>query len=170
VGTPCTTTPELGNHVLPCCFARVSVRDELLEVVANLRPDLAIVDGEHHQQTVVLATLADASAAVLEHLHGELADVGVRLERGHGRDDDHIAAGLLQGTDQGIHLTPAVGVNDIGEIVDRSGQLRNVLLRTDCCWCPQQRDGEEHREADTPEARAGWPRWVITSAAATGRI
>ena len=41
--------PELGNHELPCCLAGVPVGDELLEVVADLGPDLTVVDGQQRR-------------------------------------------------------------------------------------------------------------------------
>ena len=78
---PYSPLPKLRRHVLAAGFAGEAVGDELLEVVADFDPHLSILDGQQDQQAVVLAVLADAAAAVLEHLHGVLADVAVRLER-----------------------------------------------------------------------------------------
>ena len=86
----------MGRHVLAACLSGEAVGDELFEVVAHLDPHLPVVDGEQDQNAVVASALADAATAVLEHLHGVFADIAVRFERGDRRDDDDVAARLLQ--------------------------------------------------------------------------
>ena len=89
---PYDAVAELRHHHLAAQLTGVTVGDELLEVVADLHPYLTILDGQKDQQAVVLALLSDAATAVLEHLHGVLADVAVRLERVDRRHDNDVAA------------------------------------------------------------------------------
>ena len=89
-------------------------------------PDLPILDRDDDQQAVVLALLADAPAAVLEHLDGVFLDVGVRLERRDRRDDHDVAAGALQRADAPVELALARFVDDAGEVVDRARSVPAV--------------------------------------------
>ena len=66
----------------PARFAGEAVGDPLLELVADLDPDLALLEREHDQQAVVLALVADAAAVILEQLVGVLADVAVAVDVG----------------------------------------------------------------------------------------
>ena len=123
------------------------VGDELLEVIADFDPDLPIVDGQEDEQPVVLAALADAASAVLEHLDRVFPDVGVGLERLDGGDDDDVAARLLQGADERVHLGRARRIDHAGEIVDRLRELRR-LLRVAGAAQDQQRDNDNHEGHD----------------------
>src|SRR6185503_13890961 len=102
--------PELGRHVLSQRLAGEPVGDELLQVVPDFDRRLAIVDGGDDEHAVVLAALPDAAAVILEHLHGVLTNVGVRLVSGHRRDDDDVAARLLQRSNQRLHRLLALRV------------------------------------------------------------
>ena len=82
-----------------------SVRDELLEVVADLDADLADPRRPRTISTPLsLPFCADAASAVLEHLDGVFADVAVRLEGRDRGDDDDVAGGRLQRADAAIEL------------------------------------------------------------------
>src|SRR5262249_42655687 len=87
---------ELRYHHLTARLARESVRDPLLERVADFDPDLVLLDRDENQQAVVLALLPDPLAVILEELVRVLADVAVRLERRHSRHDDDVAGGRHQ--------------------------------------------------------------------------
>ena len=135
-------------------FAGKPVGDELLEVVADFDPHLPVVDGQQDQQPVVLAALADAAAAVLEHLDRVLADVGVRLERLHRGHDDDVAAGLLQRADQRVHLGLARRVDDVGEVVDRLRQRAAAPVPVRPVDSPHEpeNDDDEHELTDVSVA------------------
>ena len=65
-------------------------------LLREMAPMLVEIHGQHDEQAVVLALVADALAAVLEELHGELADIRVGLEGGYGGHDHRVAAGIAQ--------------------------------------------------------------------------
>ena len=72
-----------------------------------------------------LPRLADAAAAVLEHLHGVLPDVARSgWNVSHGGDDDDVAARLLQrrGSARPARCALAASMH-VGEVVDRLRQL-----------------------------------------------
>src|SRR4029079_16815525 len=77
-------------------FAGEAVGDQLLERVADLKPQRAIVHRDDDQQAVVLAFVANAAAPVLEHLDRVLIDAPVRLVSRHGRDDDRVSGRVPQ--------------------------------------------------------------------------
>src|SRR4051812_6979973 len=76
-------------------FAGVGVGDDGFEVVADLELHFAIVHRDEQQQAVVLPLVADAAAAVLEHLDGVLLDGAERLDRADRGDDEDVAGGRL---------------------------------------------------------------------------
>src|SRR5262249_60076021 len=78
---------EFGHHVVAAGFTCEPVRDPLLELVTDLDPYAPLVERQQDQQAVVLPLVADAASAILEHLDGKLADLGVRLDRLDGGDD-----------------------------------------------------------------------------------
>src|SRR5262245_41049009 len=121
--------PEFRCDRLPDRLAGVAVGDELFELVAGSNLDLAIFDGDEHQQTVIASTLPDAAPVVLEHLHGVLADVPVRREGVDDGDDDHVPRRLLKRADHVVHLLLARRIDDAGEIVHRLRELRRRRLR-----------------------------------------
>src|SRR5439155_40016 len=91
---------EFGDDVLAAGFAGEAVRDPFLEPVADLDPDLPLLERDQNQQAVFLLFVADAAAVVLEQLVRVLSDVAVRLDRLTGRDG--IAGrGALQARDAG---------------------------------------------------------------------
>ena len=55
---------------------------------------------------------------ILEHLDRVFLDVGVRLKRRHGGDDDDVAAGVLQRVHATLDLALARRVDDVREVVD----------------------------------------------------
>ena len=116
------TRPERRHHDLAAGFSREPVGDPLLEAVADLDPDLPLLEREQDQQAVVLALLADAAAVVLEQLDGVFADVAVAADGRHGGNDHDVAAGGLERAAQRIDGARTVGIDDVGEIVDRLGQ------------------------------------------------
>ena len=113
---------KAGRMALANRLSGEAVGHESLEAVSDLDPDLAVLDRDDNQQAVVLAALADAAALILEHLDGVFPDVGIRLKRGHRRDDDDVAAGALQRLDASIELALARVVDDSGEVVDRRAE------------------------------------------------
>ena len=124
---------EIRRHVL-AHFAGIAVGDELLEVVAHLDPHAPILHRQQHEQPVVFALVADAAAAVLEHLDRVLLDIGVRrLERVDRRDHDDIARRLLQLEDAPLNLGLARVIDDVREIVYRSSQFGWWRLRVNRC-------------------------------------
>src|SRR5688572_31626780 len=135
---------ELRRHLFPADLAGEAVGDEFLEVVSDLHPDFPVLDGEQNEQPVVLALLADAAAAVLEHLHRVLVDVGVRGKGVDGGDDHHVAACLLQGPDERVHGGCALRIDDAGEVVDRPCQLGGELLLL--CASRTRCNHEEHED------------------------
>src|SRR5262249_46731257 len=108
-------------------FAGEAVRDDALEAVADLDAERAILHGDDDEDAVVLALVADAASAVLEHLDGVLVDAAVRLERRHGGDDDGVAGGVAQRADAAIELGPARRIDDVREVVHRVRQRRYRL-------------------------------------------
>ena len=123
---PCTvlTVPEERGHDLAARLAGEAVRDPLLQVVADFHPHPPFLECQQNQQAVVLALLADALAVVREQLDGVFLDVAVRLDRRHRGDDHDVARRGLEGADHPVHRARAVGVDDLGEIVDRLRELR----------------------------------------------
>ena len=107
----------------------------------------AVVHGDDDEEAVVLAALADAAAGVLEHLHRELADVAVRLERLDRRDDDHVSRGSLQRADPAVDLAFRPVIDHVGDVVDRRGQGRRRGLRGG-----RDRKGEQRQPAGQDEA------------------
>ena len=99
-------------------------------------------DGDHNQEAVVLAALANAAAAVLEHSNGVCTEVRVRGERVDRRHNDHIAAGLLQGPNEITRRRFARGIENVGKVVDRLSECRNLLCAR-CQWDQQHRNGNE---------------------------
>ncbi len=87
---------KVRHHVVAAHLAGKAVGDELLEVVADLDPDVSVLHRQQHEQPVVFALGADAAPAVLEHLHRVFAYVGVRRERLDRRHHDDIARRVLQ--------------------------------------------------------------------------
>ena len=145
--------PELRRHELSAGFAGESVGDELLQVVADLDPDLPIRDGHHDQETVVLAALADAAAAVLEHLDGVLAEIRVRRERLDGCDNDHVAAGLLQRANELSRRGFARWIEYVGEVVDRLRECRNLLCTQSCSNQQRGDDNETTKRTKVAERK-----------------
>ena len=97
--------PEVRRHDLAAGLAGEAVGDALLEVVADLDPDLRAPSARARISSPLSLPFSPMPrAVVLEHLDGVLADVAVRLERRHRGDDDDVAAGRLQRADQPVEL------------------------------------------------------------------
>ena len=135
------------RHIASRIVCRRSRRSRILEPVADLDPDLAILDRHDDQQAVVLAALADAAAAVLEHLDGVFADVGVWLERGHRRDDDDVAAGRLQGLDAAIELARLVGSMTLAKSLTAPVSAGGGGCAAAPDWCAPRRRGDDAIDA-----------------------
>src|SRR5688572_7987712 len=117
------------HHVEAADLAGEAVGDELLQLVADLDPHLPVGDGHDHQQPVVLALLADAAAAVLEHLDRVLLQVGVvRLVGVHGGHHEGVAGAALEAQDHRFERPGAGAVDHVGKVVDRPGQLGRQRL------------------------------------------
>jgi hypothetical protein len=154
------SVPEERRHHLTARLAGEAVGDPLLEVVPDLDPDAPLLQREQDQEAVVLALLSNAFAVVREQLDGVLLDVAVGLDGRHGRDHDDVAGRGLQRADHPIDRARAVGVDDLGEVVDRSGQFRKGtggrgLGARDPCerQCEGHRHGGEPRRMPKVEGR-----------------
>ena len=112
----------IRRHVLATCFAGKAVGDELFQVVADFDPHLPIVDGQEDQRAVVLAALADAAAGFSNIFTGysRMSPYGLKVGTSLPR---RRAARLLQRLNQRLHRLLAGLVDDVGEVVDRLGQL-----------------------------------------------
>ena len=93
--------------------------------------------------------MADAAAGVLEHLHGVALDVGPRLVRLDGGNDEHVAGCLGEARGQIGQRLRVVAVDDAREVVDRSGQRGRRRLRL----APRRR--HERGQADDDQDGAG---------------
>src|SRR5262249_29318614 len=104
--------------------------------------NLALIEREQDENAVVLAFLADAASMVLEQFVRVLPDVAVRFDRLHRGDDHDVARGVLERADHPIHLGGAARVDDMSEVVDRLGQLRQAVRSSG------DGDGEQQRGDD----------------------
>ena len=155
---PVLAAGEIRRHVVAAHLGGKAVGDEFLQVVAHLDLHAAIFYRQHHEQPVVFALVANATPAVLEHLHRVLTEVGVRRERLDCCDDYDVACCLLQRQDAPFNLGLARRIDDAREIVDGLCQLswqRLSVSRCDGCngcngcnrceWCDRCDEGEHHQ-------------------------
>ncbi len=126
---------EIRRHVVTADLAGIPVSDELLEVVADFGPHSAILHRQQHEQAVVLALVADAAAAILEHLHRVLADIGVEARTCRSSQPPRHPQTPFSARGCAARVQLRRRIDDVGEIVDRPWSARaSVAERRQVQW------------------------------------
>ena len=127
--------PKVGLHDVVGDSFRVGIGNRTFQAVTDLDSHLAVIAGDQEQDSVIelappeLPGLCHAEAEIFEHL---------AFETGNGQDGHLSPGGFLQLLESCFDRGLGIRGEEVGEIVDSSGEIGNFEVGSDGVECKRR--------------------------------